>query len=101
MEDKKGKSCFFKEIFLFTNISMNIALGMPFFTLSNIEIEFVDFYIYWKLYTFTKVLLTIKRVKLVRKKEFIAATFYPENEVFIVYVVSISLNSDVYSFQKA
>ena len=74
---------------------------MSFFTLSNIEIEFVDCYIYWKLYTFAKVLLTIRRVKLVRKKEFIVAAYYPENEVFVVYIVLISLNSDVHSFQEA
>ena len=35
MEDKDGRSHFFKEIFLLADISMDITLNMPFFTLNN------------------------------------------------------------------
>lgn len=33
-----------------------------------------------------EILLTTKRVKLVKKKKFVATAFEPENETFIVYV---------------
>ena len=46
IEDKDRKYRFYEEIFLLADISINIALLMPFFTLSNIEIDFVDCHIH-------------------------------------------------------
>lgn len=42
INDKADRSRFFKEIFLIADISMNIALIMLFFTLSNAEINFLE-----------------------------------------------------------
>ena len=56
MEDKEKRSCFFEKTFRLADISMNITLGMFFFTLSNIKIDFVDYRFYWRMYTSAKVL---------------------------------------------
>ena len=75
VEDKKKRSCFFEEIFLLTDFIMNIALDIPFFILSNVKVDFVDCHIYCRMYIVPEVLLTTTRVKLIRKKEFVAAGF--------------------------
>lgn len=90
VKDKEERSCFFEKTFLLANISINIALCIPFFILSNVEIYNVDFYIYWKIYTVAKVFPTIRQVKLIRKREFVTATLDLEHQVFIVYIASIS-----------
>ena len=46
IKDKEEKSRFFEETFLLADISIDIALGIPFFTLSNVEIDFVNCHIY-------------------------------------------------------
>lgn len=46
MHDRAKKVRFLKEIFLLADISMDVALRMSFFTLSNADIWFTD----WKLY---------------------------------------------------
>lgn len=60
MEDKKRKSRFFEESFLLADISINIALDMPFLTLTNDEIEFISYYTYWKTYIIAEIVPTIK-----------------------------------------
>lgn len=40
VEDKEGKFCFFKEIFLLADISINVAFGILFLTLGNVKINF-------------------------------------------------------------
>ena len=44
--NKEGRSHFFEEKFLLANISIDIVLGIPFFTMSNVEIDFVNCHIY-------------------------------------------------------
>lgn len=45
MKDKERMSYFFEKTFLLADISMDITLDMPFSSLSNIEIDFVDCHI--------------------------------------------------------
>lgn len=40
VDDKNIKFCFFEKTFRLANISMDVAFGMPFFILSNVEITF-------------------------------------------------------------
>ena len=40
--DKLGRSWFFQEIFLLANISIEVVLGMFFFTFSNTDIQFAE-----------------------------------------------------------
>ena len=42
MEDKLGRTRFFQETFLLANISAEVVLGMPFLTLSNADVQFVE-----------------------------------------------------------
>ena len=80
---------------------MNIALGILFFTLSNVNIDFVDHHIYWKMYTIAEVLLTIKRVELIKKKEFATVVLDPGDGPFVVHLASISQDLDVHLSWKA
>ena len=40
--DKLGHSWFFQETFLLADIGMEVVLGMPFFTLSNADVQFAE-----------------------------------------------------------
>lgn len=42
VQDKLGQSCFFQETFLLAKTSMIVVLDMPFLTLSNVEVEFLE-----------------------------------------------------------
>lgn len=46
VEDKQEKSYFFEEIFLLVDISIDIALKIPFLTLNNIKIDVISRYLY-------------------------------------------------------
>ena len=100
MNNKKGRSWFFKETFLLTNISINIALGMSFLILSNVEIEFVDCHINWKTYTVVEILLMIRWLELIQKKEFVARTFDPKHKGFIVDIASMSQDMHIHPFWR-
>ena len=110
MIDKGNWVRFFEKIFLVANISLEIVLKMPFLTLSDANIDFVHWELWWKTYTTEETLPTTRRVELVKKKKFVAATLNAEYEIYIVYVASFnsisliaSLGStplDVHSSQK-
>ena len=56
------------------------------------------------MYTIEESLPTTKQVKLVGKKEFAAAAFDPEQETFVVHIVSLenpSQKSNVHTFCRA
>ena len=99
-KNKEEKSCIFEKMFLLANISMNIALKISFLTLSNIEINFVGHHIYWRIYTVAKVLLIVRQVELIRKKEFADVALDLENKTFVVHETSISQDWDIYHFRR-
>lgn len=45
-----------------------------------------------------KMLLIIRQMELIRKKKFIVVVFDPKDKVFIVYIIFISRDKDVYPF---
>lgn len=93
------RSRFFEETFLLANISIDIALGIPFLTLSNVGVNFTDQEPQWRSYTIVKSLLMIREVDLVGRKEFAAAALNSKNGTFTVYVAtSASFSSDVHLF---
>ena len=96
MDNKKRRSGFFEKIFLLDDISIDIALGISFFTLNNVKINFIGYYIYLKIYTIAKILLTIKQVELIRKKKFATVAFDLKDEIFILYIAFINQDSDVH-----
>ena len=80
MTDKANRVRFFEETFLVANVSPKVVLGMPFLTLSGADVDSLGRELRWKTYTTQEALPTTKRVELVRKKEFAAATLEPEHE---------------------
>lgn len=74
---------------------MDIGLRMPFFILSNIEIDFDGRHFVCNMFTTTKAVLISTEVKLIGKKEFGAIAFHLKDKAFVVHIVSISRNSDI------
>ncbi len=73
VSNKDGRKRFFKENFLLANVRPDIVLGMPFLTMSNADVDFQAQDLQWRSYTTEEVLPTTRRVKLIGKKEFVAA----------------------------
>lgn len=46
VEHEEEKFCFFEETFLLADISINVALVISSFILSNIEVDFTSCYLY-------------------------------------------------------
>ena len=59
---------------------------MLFLTLSNANVNFLDRELQWGTYITQKAVLTTKRIELVGKKKFAAATLDLEHKTFVVYV---------------
>ena len=70
---------------------------MPFLTLSDADIDFLDQEIRWRIYTTKEALPTTKCVELVGKKEFAVVELDPEHETYVVHVRSVSFVA-LYSF---
>lgn len=99
MENKLSRAQFFQKTFLVTNTTLEGILEMPFFTLSNINIQFIKEEFTLRSYTIKKVLLTTSRVELIDKKKF-AKTILDNIKVFIVHVFSFRPKS-IYPNKKA
>ena len=91
VEDKLGRIRFFQETFLLADISTEVVLGMPFLTLSNADVQFVEKELTWRSYTTTEALPTTKQVELIDKKEFAKAALDENSETFVVHVASLNL----------
>ena len=91
VEDKVGRIQFFQETFLLADISMGVVLGIPFLTLSNADVQFVEKALTWRTYTTAEALPTTKRVELIDKKEFAKAALDENSETFVVHVASLDL----------
>ena len=64
---------------------------MPFLTLSNADIQFVEKKLTWRSYTTAKALLTIKWIELIDKKEFAKVALDENSETFVIHVTSLNL----------
>ncbi len=103
VSDKDGKERFFEESFLLANVKPDIVLGMPFLTMSNADVDFQARDLQWRSYTTGEVFPTTRRVELIGKKEFAAASLDPKHEAFVVYVAILSVDSgdEVHSSRRA
>ena len=63
---------------------------MSFFTLGDVDIDFLDQKLRWRIYITEEALPTTRRDKLVGKKEFAAAELDPKYETYVVHVGSVS-----------
>lgn len=91
--NKANHVIFFKYIFSVTNVSLEIVLEMFFLTLSNADIDFLDWKLRWKTYITKKALPTIKHIELVRKEDFVAVALDPKHKTFVVHIISFSTMS--------
>ena len=107
--DKANHIRFFEETFFVANVSPEVVFGMLFFSLSGVDVDFLDLKLQWRTYTTEKALPTTRRIELVGKKEFAIAALDPESEIFIVYVMSLSsdvlpsfflFELDIYPFRR-
>ena len=62
IQDKFGKARFFQETFQITDISLEVVIQILFWTLSKVEVHFVEKELTWKTYTIAKPLLCTKKV---------------------------------------
>ncbi len=101
--DKDRRERFFEESFLLTNVRPDIVLGMPFLTISNANVNFQTRNLQWRSYTVGEVIPTIRRVELIKKKEFAVAALGQEHEAFVVHVaaLSIDLGDEVHPLRRA
>ena len=88
--DKANQIRFFEETFLVANVSLETVFGIPFLTLSDVDVNFSGWILWWRTYTTEEALPTTRRVKLVGKKEFAVVVLDLESETFIVHVASLS-----------
>ena len=63
--DKLGRSQFFQETFLLTDISIEVVIGILFQTFNNADIQFTEKEFIWKIYTIIEALPTNYRVKFI------------------------------------
>ena len=98
--DKANRVRFFEKTFLVANISPEVVLGMLFLTLSGTDVDFLDWELRWRTNT-TKALPTIRRVKLVRKKEFTAVALDPKHETFVIHIAFLNLVPEIHLDREA
>ena len=101
VEDKLGRTRFFQETFLLADISAEVVLGMPFLTLSNADVQFVEKELTWRSYTTAEALPTTKRIELINKKEFAKAALDEKSETFVAHVASLNLAPGIYPDRAA
>lgn len=93
IDDKHKKSRILEETFLLVDICMDVAFIIPLLTWKNIEINFNNRKLSWRLYITAKVFPTTRQVELVRMKEFATTALDPKDEIFIVHKASFVISS--------
>ncbi len=68
---------------------------MPFFTKNNANINFLTQNLQYRFYTTGDILLTIRIVELIEKKEFAEIAFKSKYKTFVRYVATPNINSDI------
>lgn len=63
--NKLKKVRYFQKIFLVANINIKIVFEIFFFIFSNININFTQKKLIWKIYSITKVLFIIKKILII------------------------------------
>ena len=101
VQDILEKFRFFQETFLVADTRMNIVLGIPFLTLSNIDIRFAERELTWKIYTAVDTLPTTKRVQIINRKKVVKVALDPNKEVFVVHVATITSKMAIYLARQA
>ena len=99
--DKLGCSWFFQKTFLLANINVEVFLGILFLTFNNVDIQFAEKKLTWRIYTTKKALSTTCRVELIHQKKFAKAALDENIEAFMMYVSSLGLRITIYLARMA
>ncbi len=92
LHDSQGKVWFFEETFLLANISMEMVLEIPFLSLSNADVKFMELRkLIWRFYTAAEALPITSWFELIDKSEFAKLTMNKYSETFVVHVTAIKL----------
>ncbi len=90
---KDDKERFFEKSFLLANVKPDVILKILFLTINNTNVDFQARDLQWRSYITGDILLIIRKVKLIEKKEIIIATLDSEYEAFVVYITVLSVES--------
>ena len=90
IKDKLGGVWFFQKTFLLANIGLEVILGMLFLALSKTNIRFAEQKLVWRTYTAAKALPTTRKMEIIDKSEFAAATLNVDNETFVVHIATLA-----------
>ena len=74
---------------------------MPFLTLSNADVQFIENKLSCRSYSTAEALPTSKQVKLIDKKEFAKAALDKNFETFVVHIASLNLVPGIHPDRKA
>ena len=80
---------------------MEVVLGIPFFILSNANIQFAEKKLTWRSYTTEEALPTIRCIELIDKKEFTKAALDENVKAFVVHMAFLILKMVIYLAWKA
>ena len=103
VKNKFERIRFFQKIFLLANISLEIVLKMLFLTFSKADIWFAEQKFVWMIYIAAEALPTIRKLEIIDKMKFAAATLNEDNKTFIVHIVALAklITIPIYSFHYA
>ena len=94
ISNKDSRKKFFKKSFLLAGIKPDILLEILFLIISNADVDFQARNLQWRSYITRNVFLTTRNIELIRQKEFAAAAFDPKHETFVVYIATLSVDSN-------
>lgn len=95
IHNKARKVCFFEETFLLADISIDVALRIFFFILSNANIYFTNQELYWRTYSMLKALPTTCRIELINQKEFAMAALGKDNKTLIMHMAFLAVSTEM------
>ena len=101
VKNKLSRARFFQEIFLLADTSMEVVIRMPFLTLINADIQFVEKELTWRSYTTKDALPTTCRIELINKKEFAKVLLDENVEAFVMHIALLTLKMTIHLAQKA
>lgn len=89
IKDSLEKIWFIEEMFLLTNTSIEVVLGMLFLFLNNANIRFGNEKLTLTSYTIVKILPTTSWIKLINKRKFTKIVLDKNSETFVIYIPTL------------
>ncbi len=75
---------------MLADTSIEVVLGLPFFSFSNADAEFVELgKLNWRFYIAAEALSTTSWVELINKREFAKAALDKNSEIFVMHVATL------------